>query len=202
VPEDDLRTFLSSVSSDGGEALSTPSTPQNKALEWLASNSDLGTYTSETIIQRYALATLYFSTNGDSWYYKALWLSNDNECNWWQHDLGSSTCSDTGAVANVELHDNDLKGPIPPEIGLLTNLSKFLTEERMTMHSAWLPIGVEMSHLVIDLIVSCCFVNYSTERLWLDRNALNGTVPTEIGLLTQLSEYPVIATTNMLSPSL
>jgi hypothetical protein len=65
-----------------------------------------------------------------------------------------------------------------------------------------LPIGVEMSHLVIDLIVSCRFVNYLTERLWLDRNALNGTVPTEIGLLTQLSEYPVIATTNMLPVTL
>jgi hypothetical protein len=47
-----LLDLLSSVSSDGGEALQTPSTPQNRAFNWLAANTDLGIYTNERIIQR------------------------------------------------------------------------------------------------------------------------------------------------------
>jgi hypothetical protein len=61
-----LSEFLSSVSSDGGEALRNPSTPQYEALAWLAGNANLASYTGQEKIQRYALATLYYNTKGES----------------------------------------------------------------------------------------------------------------------------------------
>ena len=70
---DPLRDLLSSVSPDGGLALRTKSSPQYAALEWLRSPvhnvflheqtdfTENDTYSLKRIIQRYALATLYFS---------------------------------------------------------------------------------------------------------------------------------------------
>ena len=57
-PQPMLSDFLSSVSSDGGEALHTLSTPQNKALVWLANDTNLASYTDQEKIQRYALSML------------------------------------------------------------------------------------------------------------------------------------------------
>jgi hypothetical protein len=122
----DLSYLLESVSSDNGEALQSPSTPQNMAFKWLANDSNLGTYTNETIIQRYALATLYYSTNGDSWVNNASWLDDGDECasTWFQVE-----CTD-GAVASLSLSSNNLFGMIPPEIGLLSDsLGKFIVKE-------------------------------------------------------------------------
>jgi hypothetical protein len=60
----------------------------------------------------------------------------------------------------------------------------------MTTCSTSAPNSIATIHLVIDLMLSCCFVNYSSETLCLDSNAMEGTIPTKIGQLTQLSEYP------------
>ena len=61
-----LIDLLSSVSPDGGAALENNSTPQYAALDWLASNAKLDSYADSKKIQRYALATLYYGTNGES----------------------------------------------------------------------------------------------------------------------------------------
>jgi hypothetical protein len=67
-PEAFLSDLLSSISFYDGVALSTPSSPQSMAFNWLVTNhTNLLTLSPEQIIQRYALATLYYSTNGDSW---------------------------------------------------------------------------------------------------------------------------------------
>jgi hypothetical protein len=123
---EDLRILLSPVSSDGGEALRTNSTPQNMAFNWLAANNtNLGNYTNETIIQRYALATLYYSTNGDHWLSRYYWVSNEDACRspWY-----GVNCTDTGALVDLNLTANSLSGMIPPEIGLLSDLGKFVVE--------------------------------------------------------------------------
>ena len=127
-----LGDLLSSVSSDGGKALRNTSTPQNKAFNWLAANkANLGTYTNIIIIQRYALATLYFSTNGDNWRDNAFWLDDDTECRWHPEHLN---CTDAGFVAYLDLEAYNLNGNIPPEIGLLSSLGKFIIEERMILY--------------------------------------------------------------------
>lgn len=68
------------------EPLMDSSTPQYKALEWLA---DTDTYVVDPtnydffLAQRYALATFFFSTGGnESWTNDNKFLSDTNECDW------------------------------------------------------------------------------------------------------------------------
>jgi hypothetical protein len=127
----DLSELISSASSDGGEALTTPSTPQNLALEWLAGNPNLANYTDQEKIQRYALATLYYSTKGDSWDNDDFWLSDADACNkWYQYNDTTIDCTIDGAVSFLDLDFNNLQGTIPREIGMLSDsLGKFTVEE-------------------------------------------------------------------------
>jgi hypothetical protein len=55
---------------DGTEdAISDTSTPQYRALQWMTDNrieDGVAAYTDACILQQYSLATLYYSTNGES----------------------------------------------------------------------------------------------------------------------------------------
>jgi len=113
-----LMELLSSVSLDSGAALQTQSTPQNDALNWLAGNANLKSYSDKMKIQRYVLATLYYSTNGEGWENKTGWLSQNDECGWY-NDAEESCSNDT--VATLSLNVNNLRGAIPPEIALLSS---------------------------------------------------------------------------------
>jgi hypothetical protein len=131
IPQDSLIELISSASSDDGEALRTPSTPQNMALEWLAENPNLANYTDQEKIQRYALATLYYSTKGDSWAINDFWLSNADVCGKWSQYNGTTIdCTSNGSVSSLDLRSNSLRGTIPPEIGMLSDsLGKFVVKE-------------------------------------------------------------------------
>jgi len=124
--QDSLMALISSVSLDGGTALQTPSTPQNDALNWLAGNANLDTYSDTKKIQRYVLATLYYSTNGDGWDNNTGWLSDSDECGWYTDAavFGEYMCS-KGAVIGIDFFDtisgNNLFGTIPDELALLSD---------------------------------------------------------------------------------
>ena len=117
----DLTDLLSTVSLDGGVELTTPSTPQNDALNWLAGNVNLGNYTNEQKVQRYVLATLYYSSNGDNWKENTGWLTDLNECTNWFKNGDGRFCSSSGAVSELDLNNNKMIGTIPEEIALLSN---------------------------------------------------------------------------------
>jgi len=97
-----LREHLSSLDVSAIELLRDPSTPQYKAMDWIA-NHDKSTLTEDyfamlkkraetrlssesgtdnTYIQRYILVVLYFATNGQYWSKDTLFLSENHECNW------------------------------------------------------------------------------------------------------------------------
>jgi hypothetical protein len=110
-----LVELLSSVSSDGGDALRTPSTPQNEAYEWIRTDMKGSNYSHQKIIQRYALATFYHRTQGDSsWDRSEDWLTEADECDW-----KFVSCNARAGVETLNVEQNGLSGPIPPEIGLL-----------------------------------------------------------------------------------
>jgi Leucine-rich repeat (LRR) protein len=113
-----LFNFLESVALDGGVSLNDPSSPQFAAYEWLAGNADLRSYSEEQIIQRYVLATFYFSTGGDGWLENSLWLSNEDECMWYSRAV--SPCGTESNLQRLELYYNNVQGTIPPEIALLS----------------------------------------------------------------------------------
>jgi hypothetical protein len=117
LTQQDLIDLLSSASIDGGATLQTPSTPQNNALIWLADNTKLNTYSDSQKIQRYVLATLYYSTNGEKWNDNTDWLSNKDECSWYNTAFLQFCIN--GAVAELALWSNNLHGTIPKELAML-----------------------------------------------------------------------------------
>lgn len=122
-PPQDLADLLSSVSPDGGVALRTPSTPQYDALSWLAENANVDAYTDAVKIQRYALATFFYSAHGDDWTNNAGWLTETDECSWYTYandDDATQFCSPGGEIVELVLWNNTLKGTIPEEMALLS----------------------------------------------------------------------------------
>jgi hypothetical protein len=129
----DLIDLFSSASYEGVDNLANPETPQNKAYTWLAGNAGLEEFTDQVKLERYALATFYFSTKGDTWTQSDYWLSDEDVCfNPW---FGVECTSDS-AVKWLDNWGNDLLGTLPPEIGMLsTSLGKFSIEESNSTHS-------------------------------------------------------------------
>lgn len=126
--------FLKSISPDNGTALEDANSPQFRAATWLAGNSNIDTMANRTKIQRYALATLYYATGGDEWTDKHKWLTDANECEWynskwkegWQTDpdliRSYEFCDDeTGALEKMFLTKNNLRGQLPMELSLLSD---------------------------------------------------------------------------------
>lgn len=64
-------------------SLNDPMSPQFLAYKWLASDAGLNRRPMIQQLQRFALATLYFATDGNSWQSKENWLSYGvDECLW------------------------------------------------------------------------------------------------------------------------
>jgi hypothetical protein len=80
--------------------LEDPSTPQGLAYRWLLDTDEaqIDPCTYATVQQRYALATFYYSTNGDDWTNDAGWLTGANECMWF-----GVTCTGNDTVSSIIL---------------------------------------------------------------------------------------------------
>mmetsp|Transcript_1476 Transcript_1476/g.2695 ORF Transcript_1476/g.2695 Transcript_1476/m.2695 type:complete len:116 (+) Transcript_1476:985-1332(+) len=70
-------------------------------------------------IQRYIFAVLFYSTNGKGWQNRDGWLSDDDECLWYNL-ANSSSCDVNGSVMELDLTGNSLVGKIPNELSLLS----------------------------------------------------------------------------------
>lgn len=115
-----LVEFLSGISVDNGTALSYPGTPQYQAVSWLLEKNDPSLWQGgQRLIQRYALATLYFALGGKLWKHNENWLIDDDECLW--HSESENPC-EYGAIVELHLSFNGLKGSLPDEISLLESL--------------------------------------------------------------------------------
>jgi hypothetical protein len=66
------------------------STPQGMAYLFLVRENNPSFVCSQTIIQRYGLATLYFATQGDRWTNNDGWLSPSQECDWFGVECDSN----------------------------------------------------------------------------------------------------------------
>lgn len=105
---EDLKTKLEEASGDKGMALMDIGSPQFRAYAWLVEDSA----DAERLFQRYALATLYFATNGVHWGKSDGWITPGlDECDW----FGISGCKDD-KIISLDLKGNLLKGSIPPEL--------------------------------------------------------------------------------------
>eukprot|EP00970_Alexandrium_tamarense_P000847 scaffold97_cov193-Alexandrium_tamarense.AAC.16 len=75
------------------------------------------------VAQRYVLAILYYSTNGDEWKNSTDWL-NGHECNW--KGVGCASDGEAGVMSltYLDLSNNLLNGTIPSEIGYISSLTQ------------------------------------------------------------------------------
>ena len=114
---------------------------------------------------RAALVELYNAAGGPEWYKDWNWLSDEPLGTWY----GVAT-NDAGRVTELELEGNDLTGPIPPELGNLSNLE--IVELRANQLAGSIP--PELGNLS------------NLEVLSLYANQLTGPIPPELGNLSSL----------------
>jgi Leucine-rich repeat (LRR) protein len=179
--------LLAQIASVGGSpALSDSRSPQNAGLEWILANPLLDSYSARKVVQRYVLATLYYSTMGESWTFSDGWLSDQDECEWHSSETAAAICSTAGDLDEIDLDTNGLVGSVPwIELALLSSqlviLDFFRNEVEGSIPSQ---LGLLTSLASLDL--------YS--------NQISGKIPTEIGLLTLLTYQD--CDTNFLSGTL
>ena len=177
------------------------STPQNKALEWLAVKDDY--YVSlddvDHLVQRYSLAVLFFATGGSvvndtssRWVESFEFLQPTHECSW----SGALRCGRSGdVVTGIELQSNGLEGQLPGiELGFLSHLISLSLGNNAL--SGQLPVSLQLQHLAkLDLArnsFSGSIPNQWTEmtqlrHLDIQRNMLKGTIPKDFGALSRLT---------------
>jgi len=157
---DELRLWIAPTEQDL-VPFSQADSAQAQALEWLRTDpiTMSNDRTTETILQRYVLAVLFFSTSGRGWHWQ--YLSPGPVCGWnipvvfdEQNSTAGVICGkeeegDDETVNRLELLSNNLRGQLPWELILLTNL------------------------FYIDL----------------DSNSITGSIPTRIGELSRLEYF-------------
>lgn len=198
---------------EGGEplALYNVSSPQFRAFQSLAQGGAVTTQTSD-LTTRYALAVLYYATNGDEWSnnigWSSLWdtppgedppycSSDATEWFWSTCNLCSSRC-DGDRLDIVRLHTNNLQGTLPPELALLLDedVSQLILNDNAGLHGT-LPAalwtkGTGLLQLTIDntkisgTIPTALGELSLLTVLSLGSTALTGTIPSSIGRLTSL----------------
>lgn len=110
-PQNQLQ-LIKSESRDNGAALSDSDSPQAASFRWLKEDPSIDSYTDAILLERYALATLYESTQGHRWKNNANWMSYDESvCNW-----AMISCNEKNRVEKVMMKDNGLQGKIPGEL--------------------------------------------------------------------------------------
>ena len=121
----------------------------------------------EQPLERAALEALYHATNGPEWERNANWLT-DMPLREWE---GVRTEWRTGKVIWLSLSSNGLSGPVPPELGSLSDLEQL----NLSGNNLSGPIAPELGALS------------RLEHLALSWNPLTAaTIPPELGRLTQL----------------
>ena len=155
---------------------------QFKAFRWSASDPFFANHSDWQLVQRFALAVVYFATDGTHWFDNTNWLSwNHPVCQWYSNSSNNCPQNNRSSfqllgndprVESIDLETNGLKGELPEQFYLLTDLqSIYLTGNQLkgTLSSR---IGQLPELLALSLA----------------SNDLTGSIPSEIGLARSLSD--------------
>mmetsp|Transcript_51725 Transcript_51725/g.60432 ORF Transcript_51725/g.60432 Transcript_51725/m.60432 type:complete len:872 (-) Transcript_51725:2473-5088(-) len=173
-----FQTMFVMLSSVSGNELLDEGSPQYQSLEWIANGDDRQVPLNDTnaIIQRYTMAVLYHSTDGDNWgslgWYEQemgtlTFLSADHECEW----FNGISCNEEYQIGGIYLGMASLAGSLPREIGQLSHLTSLdLSNNNITED-----LPAEFG-LLADL-----------ESLYLSDNKFTGDVPQSFENITKLN---------------
>ena len=160
LPQSFTSLMLKHFYFDGNPGLSVPEDAD--FLAWLNGIGDLDG-------DKQAIIALYKATDGPNWTNNENWLS-DEPLDAWHGVIVSD-----GRVTSLNLSENQLTGPTPPELGQLSQLVKLILHNNQLTGS----IPPELSQL------------NQLEYLTLFNNQLTGVIPPELGQLNQLRELPL-----------
>jgi len=188
-------SFLSLLPAHTTQSIrSNSNSPQAKALRWLESSPEFNLSDPVDLLQPFALATFYYSTGGGDWSNKDGWLDQSvSPCSW--YSTSRSPCNNLTQLTQLFLDDNNLYGPIPPEIGLLTDLIAVSLDFNDLTGPIPTTIG-QISKLrglflestgLLESIPETFGQLSQLQSLNLGGNFLTGAVPTSFGQLSQLS---------------
>ena len=162
-----IEDFLNQIS---GESLRDPRTPQSSARRWIRFQDEakltLVTDGSSRVMQRYALATLYYSTGGEAWADNTGYLTGEHECTW-----KGVVCVDN-SVTEIHLPNHNLNGTIPKEVTKIPWLRRFDLSE----------------NALYDKIPSSLWSAAALRSVYLHNNQLEGTIKTKMWKLLDLEE--------------
>jgi hypothetical protein len=191
-----IGNLIASLVFDGGASMQVPGSTQNRALQWLIRTLGTADLPVQRLLQRYVLATLYYSMGGEGWIIQGSWLSEINECLWFESDNGAPICAD-GEIIEIALDSNNLIGTIPEEIALLTKLTSVALYNNKLSGSIPSSIGY-LTNLVTTLDFDSNSLTGSIPEslgnlvnlqvLWLKTNDLSGSIPTALGRMSGLVE--------------
>ena len=154
-----LLAILQNLKTNRTAVTSNNQTPSNS----FGTSSDIGVDIPHNEDQ--VLRSIYNETEGSGWKNSSGWLSDTTPCNWY-----GVVCS-AGSVVELNLADNNLRGNIPPEISLLTNLKT---------------LNLEFNHLSGSIPPELGDLS-KLEFMFLTGNSgLSGSIPPEIGDLASL----------------
>jgi hypothetical protein len=174
-----LFVFLAQNSKYLAEYPDDTTSPQYEAYMWL-NDTLLGNETTpdspfgeDQLLQVFALATLYYATNGDGWITSENWLSpSEHVCNWELGVFSNRTiCNEENTtIQTLILHDYGLEGSLPPELSLLSSLEVIdLSENSLT---GSIPSALGSLSMM--------------EQFSVARNELSSRLPRELGAWTNI----------------
>jgi Leucine-rich repeat (LRR) protein len=216
--------FLQSLPPYTKASLLNEKSPQSRAFNWVTTNDtvpwrDEGNDTSKRLsrmLQRFVLATLYFSTDGEtSWLERQNWLNRTgSECDWrgcccgprckqFEFDASPDDYfgneSDSTSLTGLFLSDNNLLGTLPREMWLLRNLQR-LDLNRNNLQASIPSQVADLRGLVTLRLADAVITSGIPTQLGLMTNlvdltigspdpesAMPGTIPTELASLTALA---------------
>jgi hypothetical protein len=145
-------------------------TPQCRAYEWVLEDPKWETYSKERLLQRFALATLYFSTNGDHWVH----VGGDTvQIDYMSYNL----------TQDVKAQTQSYRRPQKPKVYSITS-KQWLSHD--TNECDWFSLAP------LNGLTVCNEGNFIAS-LFLEKNGLSGTLPPELGLLTRLSDLDLFS---------
>lgn len=159
------------IQTSGDTSVKHKTSPQHKGTCWMLRQDPLRLSQSnrKRFGQRYALAVLWYATQGDKyWKEKQNWMSEKHECTWY-----GVVCNSWGTIIELDLGFNDLNGILPRELALLQTLQE---------------IDVHGNDLIGVLPPGILHAWTNMQTLRLHMNGFMGSIPSEIGYMTSLRE--------------
>jgi hypothetical protein len=172
---DTILSYINGITLSG-RTLKYPSSSsaEERAVRWLIED-DFGTSVDDepSLRQRYVLGTLWFSqptsptTDGfGSAAFATTWTTNMDECEWLYVE-----CDGNGRLTELNLWIENVRSRIPPDLGLLTDLTY------LSLRGNQLSGTIPSSLGALTALTS----------LELGDNQLVGTIPSSLGALTALT---------------